>query len=560
MTENLNLESHVVGAHPIIDPFLERLHLRQFFEHAFGKPDRRLKLSHVDVALLLVRNFTLARHPFYGVAEWARQFGPDQLQLQEHQLDLLNDDRLGQTLKKLFEIDVHTLMTRLVVHMVKQFKVDLERFHNDSTTITFSGVYRPKPPADRRHLKIVHGFNKDHRPDLKQLVWTLTVSHDGAVPVHYNVDDGNVTDDQTHIHTWNVLRKIVGRADFVYVADCKLCTKQNMSHIDDQDGHFITVLPRSRKEDDRFKQWILHHQVNWQEIWRRPDQRHKYGPEEVFETVEAPEPSAEGYRIVWYRSSEKWKRDQQTRDDAIQAARFALHQLRERVGKRLLKTRQQVQAAVDQILQETQAASWLDVDVVPQERHRYKQARRGRPGPSTAYVRQSTTVYEPVVTLHTQAIRHAAAADGIFPLITNMLPEQMSALDLLRTYKYQSFIEKRHEQLKTVTEVAPVNLKNPERIEAFLFLYFVAVLIHALIERQVRTAMKRAKIRSIPLYPEERACRAPTADKILDVFAPLRRHRLHQEGQLIHTFWDSLSPLQQTILELLEIPTSDYGQ
>jgi len=70
--------------------------------------------------------------------------------------------------------------------------------------------------------------------DLKQLVWTITVSGDGAVPVHYNVYDGNVTDDQTHIETWDVLRQIVGSADFLYVADCKLCTKENLAHIRQQ--------------------------------------------------------------------------------------------------------------------------------------------------------------------------------------------------------------------------------------------------------------------------------------------------------------------------------------
>ena len=98
-----------------------------------------------------------------------------------------------------------------------------------------------------------------------------------------------------------------------------------------------------------------------------------------------------------------------------------------------------------------------------------------------------------------------------------------------------------------------------ERIEAFLFLYFVAVLIHALIEREVRHAMKTRKMESIPLYPEERACRAPTADKILELFEPLRRHRLFERDTLVQTFWDELSDVQRTVLELMEVPTSAYG-
>ena len=136
----------------------------------------------------------------------------------------------------------------------------------------------------------------------------------------------------------------------------------------------------------------------------------------------------------------------------------------------------------------------------------------------------------------------------------------MRPLDLLKTYKYQSFIEKRHEQLKTAAEVVPVHYKTPERIEAFLSLYFIAIVIHALIERHVRGAMKARKIRSIALYPEGRMCRAPTAEKILGLFEPLRRHRLFRHGRQIKTFWDPLSEVQRLVLDLLEVPTAHYGQ
>jgi transposase len=562
MAGNCHLESLYLGAHPVIQPFFERLRLRTFFQEALGMRDGRLRVSHVDAALLLVRNFTLSRHPLYGVPDWVGRFDPAQLELEPEQVKFLNDDRLGRTLDKLFEADLRTLMTRLVVHMVQEFNLDLQRMHNDSTSITFTGVYRQKPPRKegRRHLKVVHGFNKDHRPDLKQLVWTLTVSHDGAVPIHYNVDDGNVTDDRTHIQTWQVLCSIAGRPDFIYVADCKLCTRENMEFIKTNGGHFITVLPRTRKEDGRFKRWILENRVAWEVIWERPHlRRGKDAPPEIFEAVEAPEPSVEGYRMVWYRSSEKWKRDQRARDETIQTARIDIQRLSERVGRRLLKTRQQVQEAVDKILDQTQTRAWLRVELVGRDRHAYKQQGRGRPGTNTQYQRQTTTVYEPVVTLDTQAIQASAAADGIFPLITDTSPDQISAVDLLKAYKYQPLIEKRHEQLKTVTEIAPVNFKSVERIEAFLFLYFVAVLIHTLIEREVRHAMKNRRIKSIPLYPEERACRAPTADKILELFEPLRRHRLFERDTLVQTFWDELSDVQRTVLELMEVPTLAYG-
>ncbi|MEW5945246.1 MAG: IS1634 family transposase [bacterium] len=561
MKNEHSLESLCVGGHPVITPFMERLRLKEFFDVALGPPDRRCRLAPSESALVLVRNFTLSRHPLYGVPEWAARFDPGQFDMDERQLKFLNDDRLGRALDRMFTADLRSLMTRVIVNMVKEFDIDLERCHNDSTSITFSGVYRQKPArADgKRRLLVTHGHNKDHRPDLKQLVWSLSVTSDGAVPVHYNVYDGNVTDDTTHIETWDVLRRIAGSPDFIYVADSKLCTRDNMGHIAGHGGRFITLLPRTRGEDTRFRKHIAAKEVEWQTIWRRPSLRRKGDPREVFEAVAAPETTSEGYRLTWYRSSEKWKRDEATRDNAIQEARQEITRLRERCGRGKLKTSDQVSEAADKIIKETQTGQWLRVEIKPCQTSSFKQANPGRPGEKTRYVRRTAVKYEPFAALNENAIRASAAADGIFPLVTNIPADDASPLDILKYYKYQSFIEKRHEQLKTLAAVVPVNYKSPERIEAFLFLYFISVTIHALIERQTRNAMRERKIRSIPIYPEERECRAPTADKILGLFESFRRHRLFIGGKVTETFWDSLSDIQITILELLDIPTSEYG-
>ena len=60
-------------------------------------------------------------------------------------------------------------------------------------------------------------MSKDHRPDLKQLLFILTMSADGNVPVAFRCADGNTSDSRTHIETWNTLRAVAGRADFLYV-------------------------------------------------------------------------------------------------------------------------------------------------------------------------------------------------------------------------------------------------------------------------------------------------------------------------------------------------------
>src|SRR3954471_200718 len=100
-----------------------------------------------------------------------------------------------------------------------------------------------------------------------------------------------------------------------------------------------------------------------------------------------------------------------------------------------------------------------------------------------------------------------ATCDGIFPLITN--ERSLSELQLLLAYKQQPAIERRFAQLKTDFVVAPVYLKETSRIQALLCVYFLVLLVEALLERELRRAMERAGIEGLPLYPEGRGWPAP---------------------------------------------------
>ncbi|MGH3439001.1 MAG: hypothetical protein ACRDRN_21365 [Sciscionella sp.] len=118
----------------------------------------------------------------------------------------------------------------------------------------------------------------------------------------------------------------------------------------------------------------------------------------------------------------------------------------------------------------------------------------------------------------------------------------MTGAELLAAYKYQPNLEKRHAQLKGTQLVAPMFLHDPARIEALLCCHFIAMLIHALIERQIRQAMKNKGLKQLSLYPEDRGCAAPTAARVLDIFTGLARHQLiDQQGHHIQTFAPQLS-------------------
>lgn len=207
----------------------------------------------------------------------------------------------------LFDVNRATLLTEVVVKAIIEFNLDTSQLHNDSTSITFSGNYSDANGDNKRgkkSLKIANGHNKDHRPDLKQLLWILTVTADGAVPIHYMACDGNTTDSTTHITTWNALRTIIGKTDFLYVADCKLCSSENLKYIDSEDGCFITIVPHSNTEDIWFRDYIQTNKISWVEIEPPPSSIVEMA-EDIWKMVESPMCSSNGFRVVWAWNSGK---------------------------------------------------------------------------------------------------------------------------------------------------------------------------------------------------------------------------------------------------------------
>ena len=556
------LQSTTVGALPILNRFLDRMRLEEFLRAALPPEDPRTKLSPAKALLLLVRNVLLSREPIYGVGEWAARHVPALLGLTPGESALLNDDRVGRALDKLFAADGPSLVLAVAGHVVREFGVRLEELHNDSTTVSFCGAYseaaEERRLLGRPTLAITFGYNKDHRPDLKQLLFILTVTADGGVPLHFRAASGNVVDDQTHRDTWDLLCQLTGRRDFLYVADCKLATSDNMAYLHQRQGRFVTVLPRTRSEDAAFRDLVRQGLVSWRSLWTKTNDEQEVL--DHFSLGEPPTQTAEGYRLLWYHSRRKAEQDAVARSERIARALKQLAAFREKLRSPRTRYRQEakVTEAVAEILQACGATDWIGTEVQPQTVESYHQDHRGRPGKDTRYVKQVALRFDLVYHIDDARVAEDAKTDGIFPLVTNVL--DLSPLEVLRIYKRQPTIEKRFAQLKTDFEVAPVYLKSVHRIQALLCVYFFALLVEALLERELRHAMQKRAIEALPLYPEGRACRWPTARRVIDLFESVQRHTFTRRGRPAEILVTEPTRLQRRLLKLLALTPADYGR
>ncbi len=544
------ITTHLLGPYPVITHFLQRMNLESILRGALGSARQGI-LDHARTLTVPVQNLLVSPGPLYRIAEWAAPWEPEVLGLTPVQKAALNDDRVARALDALVSERAGGLWFRLALRIIKQFELDTGRIHFDTTTVTFHGKYEGSVAEPR----ITHGHNKDHRPDLKRLLFGLSCTADGAVPLHHQVHSGNRTDDSVHQGNLEDLRRILGRDDFTYVADSKLCTLNNLRHIVDYGGTFVTVMPRTWKEDKRFRETLRDGGVRWKEILRIPNRRRKDDPPDIFRTCRGLERTESGYRLIWVRSSLKAEEDRLYREGQLRKAEAELADLELRLNRRRLRAARAIKQAMREILRRQGVERFIQVKLKQRTHLIPRRLKRGRPAAGDPVRMQKHRTWSLRVRRDGPALTREKRTDGVFPLLTNV--QKGSKRQILLIYKYQPYVEKRFSGLKTELEIAPVYLKTPARAAALVHAYFFALVAGSLIERQVRQAMTRLNIDSLPLLPEGRPTKSPTCPRILETFNGVGWQEFVRGNEVI-AFPVNLSPLQKKMLALLEVPLQPY--
>jgi transposase len=552
-TRHGRLKKSLLGAHPIIQYYVDKLRIPDIFR-TYVKSDARLAMPTEEGVCIFVHNLLTEPLPLYGIGEWIAPRDPESLGLGTHDATTLNDDRLGRVLDAVAQSNRKTIFFRIALRMIKLFELDCQHVHQDTTTVKLCGRYE----TWQSEPKAAQGHSKDHRPDLKQLVLGINVVGDGAVPIAHNPYSGHRSDDSVHIPNWDYLRRLLQTSDFIYTADSKLCTESNLCHIEFYGGQYITVMPRTWKEDQRFRELAREGKVKWRLILKRQNNRHPKTVIDKYYTTTSDYQTDSGRRLVWIKSTQKAAIDQQTRNKQIDKTLAALKRLNTKLNKRQLKRLRDIKRAVKELFKEHDTIDLINYSIQQRVVVTKSFLKRGRPAADAPTQTHRRVEYQLAWEINHTEVLKQSRTDGVFPLVTNN--KIKIARDILEIYKYQAFLENRHSQLKTDLEVAPIYLKNPDRVLALLDLVMLSLCIATLMERDLRNGMKRTGVKSIPIYPEERECQHPTAHSILRVFQNVEKFEvMDRDGNVTEYFPPMLTPLQKQILNLMEVPLTSYA-
>lgn len=508
-----------------------------------------------EVLLALILDTISGRTPLYKLDQSFVQQDMELLFGRDIPVSKLNDDLVGRTMDAMFEAGTGLILTTVAINGVRQYDLDTRCAHHDTTSLTVYGDYDLYQDSNHGHPFVVtRGYNKDHRPDLKQIVHSL-LCVDRGIPVAAKLLNGNESD---KVINRNLLSEVaqkmreLGQSDPIYVADSALVTEDNLDLLADEEKgcRFITRLPRTYKECREAVTRAVE-QNRWKDLGvispQRPTAKRKPAHYHCFEAeVELYE---RRYRALVVHSDALDKKSVKKLEREIEQDKEDLTKLQQDHEKISYACLPDAQRALSRLPRGKFHCVTGEIYEVP---HYPK----GRPKAGEA---RTPTRIDYRLTLRLEPDEGALARwrheAGCFVLLTNIAqegPRGMASYDLLATYKAQDTVERNFGFLKDDAIVNSLFLKTPARIEVLGLVLVLSLMVWRLMERTMRRSLQDsgATVEGWDKKPTSR----PTSLMIVMIFLSMVVIRTGEKRFLAN----GMSPRQRAYLDILGVSPREF--
>jgi transposase len=477
------------------------------------------------------------------------------------------DDRLGRLLEVLGRNeDIRHLFQRdLGRHLIQAYRLPTEvaRFDTSSFSVHHAAEEEGEAPG-----LLQFGHSKDRRPDLRQFKQGLGTLDPAGIPLVTQTVSGETADDGLYLPAWQAMRQTIGRPDFLFVADCKAAALATRAAIAQEGGAYLFPLPMTGTVPELLRSWVL----------APPSPPEALCLDRL--GVGAADPGVVGQGFVVERAmeiareegeepytwTERWRvtqsdaqahRHQQALARRLAQAEQALDKLTPQKKESL----QEVHTRVQAILTRYKVEGLIQVELRETTSQRKRFLGRGRPGPNRPFQRV------PEHQIHLSYYRREAALEEQRRLagwrihVTNTPQERLSLPQAIAYYRDEWLLERGFHRFKKGTLPAlPLWLRLPERIKGLMLLLLVALQALTLMEFVVARELADRQERLAGLVPGNPNLKTtrPSAERILALFSYLHLLVEEAEHQTTLRCVESLSPLQQRMLDLLDLPPSIY--
>ena len=555
MAKNIikSVETKGVGFAPILRYYFERCAIAEIIDDNVALDPRRKVLTHGQAGIAMITAIMFQSLQLYRLCKFASDRTVLGVILPDIAAEQYFDDRLADTLDAIFDYGIGNLETLVTQKMIHEFNIDTDLCHNDTTSASVYGECSKNKTADS--IKISFGYSKKHRQDLKQLVWSLSVSSDSAFPLFQQAYSGNTADVQTYVEQWQKLIDLLGRQDFLYVADSKIITKDNMAHIHDNEGFFIAPAPMYESYKTVFDQALDQHE--YEILIPYKDQINR-GFEVAFNVNH--EGKDYPFRMIILYDHGLFARKRRTLKNRIEKTKTAFKELSNKLNKYKLKTKESIDKACGSMLKKYHTTDFFEFSIKNNPIVTYKNKQRGRPAKNKKQekIAVSTDHFSVEFKFNDAAFEKALYHCGYYPLITNKAENDLTIEAAMMAHKNQYKSEHTNRRAKSGYNLEPIYLQTPERIEALLFLFKTALQIIVLIERAARKNIRERDKGLDNLMPNRNDVRNPRTEYLLAEFQDIVKGKILLPDGKTYGFVSKLNELQKDILSILEVPNEAY--
>jgi transposase len=400
----------------------------------------------------------------------------------------LNDDKLGRALDQYYQVGTTKLFTAIAIKAANKFQVEMSSIHLDGSSMYVQGEYKKESESrdkiqeetslnqaelesEMKPIEIVHGYSRDHRPDLKQFIIDMIVTGDGDIPLYLKVDSGNVDDKSVFVSRLKEFRK-QWTFEGICVADSALYTADNLEAM--RELKWITRVPLSIKEAQNK---ILDIQEN---EWEKSE--------------------TSGYKIAVRESEygkikQRWLiiESEQRKKSSIQQVKKQVERQEEKAQASLRKlSRQEFACQADAKIAIEKLSSSCKYHQIEEieysEKPEYTKAGRPSKSPQNQQIKYQV---KGQISTRTEVIEAEKIKAGRFILATNILDEnELNNQQILLEYKAQQSNERGFRFLKDpLFFTSSAFVKSPERVEAIAMIMGLCLLVYNLAQRKLRQAL-----------------------------------------------------------------------
>lgn len=505
--------------------------LIEMIDEQVGHEDRKVSVGQATQAMVL-NGLGFSSRALYLTPEFFANKPVDLLIGEGITAEMLNDDSLGRALDALYETGITELFARVATQACRRFNIDTRFRHLDSSSFHLHGAYDAAEP-DQEAVHITHGYSKEERPDLKQVVLNLMTSYRSAIPTWLEALDGNSSDKTTFVPTIQAYLSQLEAAESPYfVVDSALFTAENVGTLGGT--RWVSRVPQTIGQAQTLVAEVAQDEM----VALDPA---GYWGKEVLVTYGDIE---QRWLVVYSEAAA-------AREAKSFARRLARHQAQaekalRRLQRQTFACEADAQEAVAQV-----SRRWryhrAEVTFQPVERH----AQPGRP-PKGAKPEIAGYRLRGEVMVDEAAVAVVAQRRGKFIIATNELePEQLSTAELLSVYKAQGVsVERGFRFLKDPMFFADsLFLKNPARVMALLMVMGLCLLVYALAEHQLRT-MLQERDETIP-DQVGKPTQSPTMRRVFQVFEGIDLLHIMLGDQVLDRRVLNLSAVQLKIIDLM---------